>query len=139
MRRCDICYKSFLFKKKQFASHDMLVSRISREIGLFVSQNMNYFLDFDGIVVYYDGGQKEVTNIINAVFNALLGAEIRRVTPSDYCLFQAADMACTMELLDIKYRNNSLSTSELEFFRGRRNLYKNNLKTAYCKRWENVK
>lgn len=135
MRLCDIRYKAFLFKKRQFSSHDALVSRMSKDVGAFVRENLKFFQSFDEIVVYYDGGQKEITNIINAVFNVLVDADIRRVTPSDYRLFQAADMACTLELLDQKYRTSSLSASEIEFFRGKRNLCKNNLKTAYAKRF----
>lgn len=135
LRLCDISYKAFVFEKRKFPDHDSLVSRMSREVGGFVRDNLSYFQEFDEIIVYYDGGQKEITNIINAVFNVLLDAEIRRVTPSDYRLFQAADMACTLELLDLKYRTKSLSSSEIEFFRGERNLHKNNLKTVYAKRF----
>lgn len=136
MRLCDISYKSFAFKKRELAEHDALVSKMSRDIGSFVKENLTFFQSFDKIIVYYDGGQKEITNIINAVFNVLLDAEIRRVIPSDYRLFQAADMACTLELLDLKYRSRTLSLSEVEFFRGERNLHKNNLKTAYAKRFK---
>lgn len=136
MRLCDVCYKAFVFRKREFSDHDALVSRMSREIGGFVRENLSFFQSFDEIIVYYDGGQKEITNIINAVFNVLLDAEIRRVTPSDYRLFQAADMACTLELLDLKYRSGVLSSSEVEFFRGERNLHKNNLKVAYSKRFD---
>ena len=135
MRLCDISYQAFVFKKREFAGHDELVSRMSREVGGFVKENLAFFQGFDEVIVYYDGGQKEITNIINAVFNVLLDAEIRRVTPSDYRLFQAADMACSLELLDLKYRSGTLSASEIEFFRGERNLHKNNLKTAYAKRF----
>ena len=135
MRLCDISYRSFVFKKREYPEHDALVSRMSKEVGGFVRDNLSFFQGFDEIVVYYDGGQKEITNIINAVFNVLLDADIRRVTPSDYRLFQAADMACTLELLDLKYSSSSLSASELEFFRGERNLHKNNLKVAYGKRF----
>lgn len=135
MRLCDICYKAFAFKKREFLDHNALVSRMSREIGDFVKENLSFFQRFDEVIVYYDGGQKEIMNIINVIFNVLLDAEIRRVIPSDYRLFQAADMACTLELLDLKYRSGTLSSSEIEFFRGERNLHKNNLKIAYAKRF----
>ena len=135
MRLCDVRYKAFVFRKREFDHHDALVSRMSRDVGRFVKDNLAFFQSFDEVIVYYDGGQKEITNIINAVFNALLDAEIRRVTPSDYRLFQVADMACTLELLDLKYRSGTLSASEVEFFRGERNLHKNNLKVAYSKRF----
>lgn len=93
VRLCDTSYQSFMFKKQECPYHDALVSRMSKEVGGFVRDNLLFFQGFDEIVVYYDGDQKEITNIINAVFNVLLDADIRRVTPSDYRLFQAADMA----------------------------------------------
>ena len=56
------------------------------------------------------------------------GPLVRRVRPSDYRLFQPADMICTLELLSVKVDENSLSKSEQEFFGGVRNLKKNYLK-----------
>ena len=79
-------------------------------------------------------GQKEITNLINTVFNVLLEAEVRKVRPSDYCLFQAADMFCTLELARKKLENGGLSKSEDLFFRGPRNLRKNYLKSIENKR-----
>ena len=137
-RLCDVEYKTFVYEKKHLKNRDAMVSRMSRDIGAFVRDNLQFFQKFDSIIVYYDGGQREITNIINAVFNAFLDAEIRKVKPSDYKLFQAVDMACTIELLRLKYETNSLSTSELKFFRGRRNLYKNNIKAIVVKRFKDV-
>lgn len=48
--------------------------------------------------------------------------------PSDYRLFQVADMICTLELLVAKAEDGSLSKSEREFFGGMRDLKKNYLK-----------
>lgn len=130
-----ICqYKTFVFKKREFADHDQLVSRMSRDIGLFVRSNLEYFQSFDRVIVYYDNGQKEITNIINAVFNVLLEADVRKVIPSKYSLFQAADMFCTLKLLSVKLEDTGLSKSELEFFRSVRDLRKNYLKPAVQKR-----
>ena len=122
-----------MFKKREFADHDQLVSRMSRDIGLFVRSNLGYFQSFDRVIVYYDNGQKEITNIINAVFNVLLEADVRKVIPSNYSLFQA-DMFCTLKLLSVKLEDTGLSKSELEFFRSVRDLRKNYLKPAVQKR-----
>ena len=54
---------------------------------------------------------------------------VRKVRPSDYCLFQAADMFCTLELARKKMEDGNLSKSEDLFFRGWRNLRKNYLKS----------
>lgn len=136
MRLCDIKYKSFVFKKREFKDHDQLVSRMSREIGGFVRDHFDFFRSFDDVIVYYDNGQKEVTNLVNTVFNVFLEADVRKVAPSDYSLFQAADMFCTLRLLTEKLEDShtSLSKSELDFFLNVRDLKKNYLKPARKKR-----
>lgn len=128
MRRVRIGFKTFVFRKREFNNHDALVSRMSREIGAYIRESLAFFQSFDRIVVYYDGGQKEITTIINSVLNVLLEVEVRRVRPSDYRLFQAADMICTLELLAAKANEGTLSKSEREFFGGVRDLRKNYLK-----------
>ncbi len=125
VRKSDIRYKTFLFRKKEFDSHDKMVSRISREISGYIKAHLEFFQSFNNVIVYYDNGQKEITNIINAVFNSLIDADIRKAKPSDYCLFQAADMICTLELISKKLNTNCLTRSEQEFFINTRNLKKN--------------
>lgn len=109
---------------------------MSREIGGFVRDNFEFFRSFDDVIVYYDNGQKEVTNLVNTVFNVFLEADVRKVDPSDYGLFQAADMFCTLRLLTEKLEDSqaSLSKSELDFFLSVRDLKKNYLKPARKKR-----
>lgn len=128
MRRVRIGFKTFTFRKREFDGHDAMVSHMSREIGTYIRDNLAFFQSFDRIVVYYDGGQKEITTIINSVLNALLEVEVKRVRPSSYRLFQAADMVCTLELLAAKVEDGPLSKSEREFFGGARDLKKNYLK-----------
>ena len=62
--------------------------------------------------------------------------EIKKVTPSDYRLFQAADMFCSMELIKLKMESSSLSSSELEFFGNVRDMKKNYLNPLGKFRWE---
>lgn len=134
MRLCDIDYKSFTFKKREFTSHDQMVSRISREVSTFLKDHLKFLQSFDRIIVYYDNGQKEITNLVNTLFNAFLEAEVRKVSPSDYSLFQAADMFCTITLLEEKLKSEGLSKSEREFFTSVRDLRKNYLKPCAAKR-----
>lgn len=133
-RIADIRYKTFLFEKRQFADHDALVKRMVREMTIFLNGSLEHFQSFDHVIVYYDNGQKEMVTIINAVFNTLTDVEMRKVRPQDYCLFQAADLLCTLELIRRKLESNSLSKSEDDFFRGCRNLKKNYLKSIERKR-----
>ena len=86
-------------------------------------------MSLDSIKVYYDNGQIELTRIISSVFNTLLeDVTFRKVIPSDYRLFQVADLICTMKLIELKLEANALSKSELLFFGDERTLKKNYLK-----------
>lgn len=53
----------------------------------------------------------------DSVFTSLLSyVEFRTVKPSEYKLFQAADFACTIELLAEKASQNQFAKSEIRFF-----------------------
>ena len=57
----------------------------------------------------------------------------KRVLPKDYRLFQAADLACTLKLTELKMMNHSLSKSEIHFFQDERTIKKNYLKVLRAK------
>jgi len=59
--------------------------------------------------------------------------EFKRVIPSDYRLFQVADLICTLKLIELKRNNNILSKSEKLFFVDDRTLKKNYLKIVESK------
>ena len=88
-----------------------------------------HFLSFHDVKIYYDNGQVEVSKMLSSVFNALLPNPIfRKVMPTEYKLFQAADLLCTLELVKLKLENNMFSKSEKSFFGNIRDLKKNYLK-----------
>lgn len=71
----------------------------------------------------------EVNKILASVFNTLLdNVEFRKVIPSEYRLFQVADLVCTMKLVELKLKNHNLSKSEMKFFLDERTIKKNYLK-----------
>jgi hypothetical protein len=119
-------YKSFVFMKKEFPPRWKLKGAISRSLSTFLHDNTEFLLSFDKVVVYYDNGQAEITDVLNTLLNAFFfDVEIRRVTPVDYRLFQVADLYCTLELLRAKSADNRLSKSDLYFFGSKRLLNKN--------------
>ena len=84
--------------------------------------------------IYYDNGQIELSRLLASVFSVLLPQfEVKRVTPSDYRLFQAADMFCSMELIRLKLESSAIT--ELEFFGNLRDLKKNYLKPLQKFEW----
>lgn len=128
-RRCDIKHKVLVVDKRWFGCGRDLEERIARELGSFVRENLAYFQGFDRVIVYYDRGQKEVSRVLRLAFAAALSeVEFRTVAPADYLLFQAADLACTMELVEAKRREGGLSRSESAFFGGAERFKKTYLK-----------
>ena len=83
----------------------------------------------DRVKINYDNGQVEVSRILSSAFNILLdNVEFRRVLPSEYRLFQVADLICTLKLAELKLEKHILSKSEKFFFEDVRTLKKNYLK-----------
>ena len=84
---------------------------------------------------YYDNGQHELSRILNNTLTTHLPqCDIRRVQPSDYRLFQVADMLCTLELLHLKIQHNNLSKSEQQIFHTKHDLKKDFLKQIHKKK-----
>lgn len=118
-RRCDVKVKVIDIDKSLHGSGDLLEERLSRELGAFIRDNLKELTSYDRVVVYYDKGQKEVTRILKHIFGATLtGVEFRIVSPADYLLFQVADLACTMTLVEDARKAGRLSRSEQRFFGG---------------------
>lgn len=103
---------------------------------MFLRKHYEEFLSFDHVKIYYDNGQVEVSKILTSVFNTLLPNPVfRKVMPSEYKLFQVADLICTLELIRLKLKNNMLSKSERIFFGNARDLKKNYLIPLSRKEW----
>ncbi|MCD8015564.1 MAG: DUF3800 domain-containing protein [Lachnospiraceae bacterium] len=136
IRQIDIRYKCFYIEKKHFSNVVDATGRLSKQISLFIREHYDSFLSFDDVKIYYDNGQVEVSKILSSVFNALLPNPVfRRVMPSEYKLFQVADLFCTLELVKLKLENNTFSKSEKAFFGSARDLKKNYIKPLSKKEW----
>ena len=138
-RQLDIRYKTFYIEKKHIKDVMDATSKLAKIISNFIKEYYQDFLSYSSIKIYYDNGQIEVNKILSTVFYSLLhNVEFRKVIPSDYRLFQVADLICTFELLRLKLENHSLSKSELTFFGNARDLKKNYLKPLSHKRFDKL-
>ena len=134
VRMSDVTHHSWVFSKRELRDTDQLVSVMSRELGALIRSNTAYFSSWDRVAIYYDNGQKELTNLVNSVFNAhLTNVEVRKVLLSDYSLFQAADLCCTLALLRHKIATVGLSNSERDFFSTPKDSAERALKKGYFK------
>lgn len=133
-RQLDISFKSFHIEKKHISDTIEASGKLSKQISAFIRENYKEFLAYNKIKVYYDNGQIQVTRILSSVLNAMLpDVEFRKVLPSDYRLFQVADLICTLELIRIKMDSKTLSKHELDFW-GKESVFrKNYLKEVYRK------
>ena len=122
-------------EKRECAGIINLTAKLSKLISAFVKEHLAYFHAFDEVIVYYDDGQIELTRVLTSTLTALLSnVAFRLVKPSDYKLFQLADMLCTLELVAIKFQAKSPSRSELDFFHSNREFNRNYLKVIRKKR-----
>ena len=140
VRTSDISYHSMLIEKRQLASTIDLMVKITKNLKSFLNDNMETFMSYDRIVIYYDNGQRELTSILVSVFHSILNnVEFKKPedSPADYKLFQAADMLCTLELLSEKSRRKILSNSEIAFFSSSKDIYKSYLKAIQLKKFGN--
>jgi hypothetical protein len=135
-RQVNIRYKCFHLEKKHVADSVEATGKLSKQIARFVMDHYEDFLAYDDVKIYYDNGQVEVSKILSSVFHATLPNPVfRKVMPSDYKLFQAADLICTLELVRLKLEENRFSKSEQLFFGNTRELKKNYLKPIRKKEW----
>ena len=134
VRKLPVKYHTISIKKKECKHHDDLVSRLSKELNRFAISKSEFFAPYDQIIVYYDNGQQEIKNIINAVFSInFLFVDFRVVKPADYRLFQVCDYICSLELLGIKQAAGSLAKTEKLFFYNAQELKKQFLKDIHKK------
>lgn len=136
IKHIEVKYKCFYIEKKHIQDPVEAVGKLSKQISTFIRDHYQDLLSYDTVKIYYDNGQVEVSKLLNTVFNALLpSVEIKRVTPSGYRLFQVADLICSMELIKLKIKSNTVSSSEIKFFGNLRDLKKNYLKPLQKYEW----
>lgn len=137
-KSCTISYITFAVEKKHMHDSLELTVALSKQLSAFVREEYAFFMKFDRIVVHYDNGQIELSKLLASVFAILLPqAEFRKVIPTDYRLFQVADLFCTLELICLKDEHHILSKSEQSFFGSMRDMRKNYMKPIHKLRYYN--
>jgi len=135
-KNVDVKYRTIIVEKKQLADDLDLHLRITKQLSAFLKEHLEELLQYERIVVYYDFGQMELTKILLSVFNTVLSdVEFKKVVPANYKLFQAADMLCTLEMLNMKAEKRMLSKSVLTFFTSSRDFAKSYLRAIHKKKF----
>lgn len=132
---CPISYLTVVVDRREATDKIGLFGKLAKIIHRSLSEHIEFFSDFDKIIVYYDNGQVELSTILNAVFSIQFSnVEFRKAEPQKYRLLQAADFICSMELLRIKQDEKRLSKSEEQFFYKPQELKKTFLKSVEKKK-----
>ena len=129
VRHTNLHVESIYIEKKHIEDEVEAAGKLAKLLSRFIKDRFSFFISYDRVKVYYDNGQVELNKILSTVFNTLLdNVEFKRVQPADYRLFQVADLACTLKLVELKLDSHILSKSELTYFESERILKKNYLK-----------
>lgn len=116
-RKCPIRCHTIYTEKKHVEDRIEISERLSKQLSAFLNDNLDYFQQFDKVIVYYDNGQGIINELISHIFPLLINnVAFRKVYPSQYRLFQVADMLCTMKNIELKMEAKALSKSEFNFF-----------------------
>lgn len=102
-----------------------------RDLALFLFERLDEFQEYDSVKIYYDDGQRLITNVLHAAFEYVLAKQAlvyRDADPGEYRLFQLADFACGIEHVACKYDDASNGKTEDLFFGTHRDFRKTFLK-----------
>jgi len=122
VRRVNFKYRCLAVDKKFADTPERILEKLERQLDEFVVRYKGKIDDFEDVKVYYDCGQKSITNFLHGFFESRAFRKVefaQAVEPRKYRLFQVADLVCTLRLLELKLENDlPFSSSERRFFGG---------------------
>lgn len=116
VKKSPIRYYLITIDKLNLTTSDGLRYVITNQMSDFINHNYSWLKKFDLIKIYYDNGQKIVSESLKKTFCEELNCKINKVKPQDYFLFQVADFICTCNLIEIKRQKGLMSNSEQRIF-----------------------
>lgn len=70
--RIPFHYKTLVYRKSEFADRAALGKKMKRDIIEFLFENLERFQEFDAVKIYYDDGQRLITNALHGAFEYAL-------------------------------------------------------------------
>ena len=139
LQKARIKYRCFKIDKRYDSRIEAIHDTILQGLVNFLVAHRDDFNSYDKIRVYYDDGQSQITKLLKEAFLIYSSRTefVSNVVPSRYRLFQVADVACTIELVNAKLESgHRMTLSEDRFFGGTKNFRKNYLKPLLRKLYE---
>ena len=135
--RVNFRYRCLSVDKKYIDSAAQIVDRLRSSLLAFIDTHRKVLTPVNHIKIYYDCGQSPVTNLIQDSFLEAFGKSVefkQGVKPSQYRLFQIADLVCTLHLIELRLAHGiPMTPSEMRFFGGPRDFKRNILKKIKIK------
>ena len=128
-RRAPFRCKSFSYKRSEVEEPELFTARFKRDLVVFLTDNLEYFQNFEHVNIYYDNGQQMVTAALHSALDFILSKEAvlyRMADAREYRLSQVADCICTLELTDIKFQRNELTETDAKVFGTNYSAFKKN-------------
>lgn len=116
LKKSPIHYCLILVDKTKYMTRENLEIAIITQIMSFIGMNYSWLSKFKTIKIYYDNGQKIVSESLKKTFFTEFNCQLYNVKPEDYFLFQVADFICTFNLIEIKRQKGLMSKSETRIF-----------------------
>ena len=133
VRRLPVTYKTFSYRRSEFADAAALSDRMCRDLTAFVREHYALFQTYDTVAIYYDHGQVAVQRAIRKAFDETLSvntAEYKRLRYQERRLAQVADYFCSLELAALRYADHEETNTYVKLFGGARSFKANQLKQA---------
>lgn len=118
-RRAPFRCKSFAYKRSEVEEPELFTARFKRDLVVFLTDNLEYFQNFDRVKIYYDNGQRMVTAALHSALDFILSKDAvlyRMASAREYRLSRVADCICTLKLTDIKFQRSELTETDAKVF-----------------------
>ena len=118
-RKLPVTFRTFAYVKREFTDSKTLAARMRRDVVTFLFDHLESFQKFDIVKIYYDDGQKVVSNALREAVSYALSKEsvlFRKSNATDYRLSQVADFLCTIELTALKYEARETTLTDDKVF-----------------------
>ena len=136
VRKSDLSFHCFAIDTRFVASEKQIVDTLKRELRTFFVEHGELFGESTTLRVFYDGGQKGVSHILEGISEGCPCEVVReqRVTQENCRMLQVADFICTVKLIGLRLDAGlSLNLSEQRFFGSPRTFERNVLRKIKSK------
>ena len=136
VRKSDLQFHCFAIDTRFVATEKQIVETLKRELQTFFSEHGNLFDEGTVLRVFYDGGQKGVSHILDGISEGCPCAVVReqRVSQGNCRMLQVADFICTVKLIGHRLDEGlPLNLSEQKFFGSPRTFERNILRKIKSK------